>query len=203
MVPHVRPTLCQPAPASAASAWRHRASGRRLSDDQWPMPVAVVGGGSARDGARSARAPSTPSRRRKDLLPHAAHGVARRPAGHHHGSAGARWRGQAGGIAQRGTSAAAKASSIEATMLTSPPASGTGPLTRGLHAPHRVAGIIGDQQRAVRHHGEPDRPPVRLSGLGIRHEAGQKVLRWAGGLTVTERDEHDFVTRRGYAGAVR
>jgi len=31
-------------------------------------------------------------------------------------------------------------------ILTSPPTSGTGPLTRGLHGPHGVAGIIGDKE---------------------------------------------------------
>src|SRR4029450_10678119 len=62
-----------------------------------------------------------------------------------------------------------------------------------LHAPHRVPSIIGNKQGALRQQRQSDRPPVRLSCLHTRHEAGQEILRRAGGLAVTERHKHHFI----------
>ena len=61
----------------------------------------------------------------------------------------------------------------------------------GRHAPDGVADIVGHQQRALLVDGDADRPALRLAL--VVEEAGQDVLRLAGGLAVRERHEDHLV----------
>src|ERR1700722_16099311 len=64
-------------------------------------------------------------------------------------------------------------------------------LRRWSHTPHRVADVVGHQQRALLVDLDADRPPLRLA-IAVE-ETGQHVLRLAGGLAVGERHEDHLV----------
>src|SRR5687767_4006769 len=67
------------------------------------------------------------------------------------------------------------------------------------HAPHAVAAIVGDEQRAVRQLEQPDRAaPGFLLIVVTRDEPGQEILRWSDRFAVLEGDADDAVaSQRG------
>src|SRR5689334_9452454 len=61
----------------------------------------------------------------------------------------------------------------------------------GRDPPHRVADVVGDDQRAGAIDGHADRASARVAAL---EEAGDEVDRRARGTAVLEANEHDLVT---------
>jgi hypothetical protein len=90
-----RPTLCPSAPPPAPQPRRGVAPGGRLAQPQGRAALSVAGRRSRRQPPGSSRTTSAGHARRQDVLPHAAHGLARRAPGAHHGATGARWGGHA------------------------------------------------------------------------------------------------------------
>src|SRR5690349_19741875 len=70
-------------------------------------------------------------------------------------------------------------------------------LLRRRHAPHGVADIVGDQERALAVYSDADRPALRFAL--VVEEAGQHVPGLARGLAAREGNEDHLVAGAGFS----